>query len=307
MASLKYKYKKFIKKLKKYEWILLLILAAIIIFSPNGVISQSLGLGEYNAPVQDDGLILHFIDVGQGDATFIELGNGETMLIDAGPNSAQKTVTEYIRKLGYRKIDYVIASHPHEDHIGGMDYVLRRFSVGTCYLPDVTGNTYDYDRMLDVLGKRFIPVKEARAGIVLCDDAEHSLKITLLSPTEELFTEYADINDLSAICRIDYGDKTVIAGGDATSLAEDALENTDCDILKVSHHGSSFSSSYEYLSRITPEYAVISCALDNDYGHPHDRVLRDLARVNAKIYRTDEMGTVIIKCDGKNIAAESEK
>lgn len=292
--------------IKKYWYIILIAVILIVVLFPNGELSRALGFADSARKLPDGSMALHFIDVGQGDSTFIELGNGKSMLIDAGTNSAQDIVVDYIKDLGYSEITYAVATHPHEDHIGGMDKVLENFRVENFYLPGVTSNTSDFEKMISLLEKNKIKVTEAKEGVVVYED--ESLKIAFLSPRYPDCKKYSDLNQWSAVCKIDYGQKSFIIGGDATTPAEEAItEDVSCDLLKVSHHGSRYSSSLEYLKRVSPRYAIISCGKGNSYGHPESRVLKDLKTVQAEIYRTDKLGSIVAVCDGKTIVIESEK
>ena len=242
-------------------------------------------------------LRVHYIDVGQGDCIFAELPSGKSMLIDAGTNDSVATVCDYIDAIGEDTLDYVIATHPHADHIGGMDGVLDEFDVGTFYMPDVQSNTRTFVSMLDSLETSDAKVIKAEAGVVVCE--EDNLKIQLIAPTEDYYDE---VNDYSAVVKLTYGETDFLFMGDAEKYAENKITaDVSADVLKVGHHGSDTSSGEKFLKRVNPSCAVISAGRDNDYGHPHREVIDRLNKRNIKIFRTDLLGTVVIGSDGENI------
>lgn len=243
---------------------------------------------------------VHFIDVGQGDAIFIELTDGRTMLIDAGPNDMGKTVLSYIKKLGYERIDYVLCTHPHEDHIGGMDTVIDALEIGTVYMPKIEYTTKTYSDVLESISQKGLTVETAKAGVEILK--EDGLEITLLSPVRD---DNTDLNDWSAVCKIKYNDTAFLFMGDASTENESEITgDVSADVIKIGHHGSSTSTSEQFLKRVNPQYAVISVAKDNDYGYPHYEITERLAAANVKVYRTDKNGTVIFTSNGTEITVK---
>ena len=238
---------------------------------------------------------VHFIDVGQGDSEFIELPNGKTMLIDAGPTESGGEVASYIAGLGYSRIDYIVATHPHEDHIGGMARVLRSFDIGEIWMPRATSNTATFEGLLDVIAEKGIPVHAAEEGKIVCSDEGFSA--TILSPFE---TSYSDLNDWSVILELDVGARSFLFTGDASSGVIGKACSHRVDVLKVGHHGSRTSTTPQLVEVLSPDWAVISVGAGNSYGHPSEEVLAALSGV-AHLLRTDLDGTVTLSCDGETI------
>ena len=246
-------------------------------------------------------LRVSFIDVGQGDSEFIELPNGETLLIDAGTNETGQNVTNYIKSLGYTSINYVVGTHPHEDHIGGLDDVINTFDVGSLYMPKVTADTQTFEDVLDAAESKGLMINTAKAGVTLVDS--DGLSVKMLAPTQD---SYDNTNDYSAVIKVVYDDTSFLFTGDAEEYSESLISgDVKADVLKVGHHGSSTSTSQAFLDRVSPSYAVISCGRDNSYGHPHSETLQKLSAAGVIVYRTDELGTITAVSDGKTITFDT--
>ncbi len=254
-----------------------------------------------------DGEILmsvHAVDVGQGDSTLIRVGD-ITVLIDAGENGKGGDVLDYINDLGIKRLDYVIGTHPHSDHIGGLDTVLNNIEVGRLIIPDVdeslipTGKTYSdfLDAALAQKEKGMI-VDSAKQGNIykLTDYAN----MEIISPSNN---NYVDLNDYSVAVLIKCGDVSFFSAGDITHFVEyeimESYSDIHADLMKVSHHGSDKSSLFTFISQIKPKYAYICCGKNNDYGHPHKSVLRILDKCEIKYRRTDLEGSFVYYTDGK--------
>lgn len=260
--------------------------------SENGTIDESF-----------EGLTVRFLDVGQADATVIHLPNGETMLIDAGTWDSSDKVISYIRRARVTEIDYAVGTHPHSDHIGGLADVLNIFEVEKLYMPNVVNNSKSFENVLDAVEENDIDVYTAKAGVVIYED--DITKVSILGPAGD---EYEELNDYSAIVKIEYGETSFLFTGDAEKLAEEEIvSDVKANVLKVGHHGSNSSSSANFLKRVSPEIAVISVGADNGYNHPSKKVLNRLKSVGAKVYRTDLNGDIVIKSDGVNINVEEEQ
>ncbi len=240
---------------------------------------------------------VHFIDVGQADCSLIEMPDGKTMLIDAGNNDDGETVVDYLNACGIDTIDYLIGTHPHEDHIGGMDDVIENFPIGKIYMPKVQANTKTFRDVLTAVKNRGLSVHSAKAGVTLTETPD--LSIAMLAPNKEV---YEEMNDYSAVVRIVYQDTAFLFMGDAEKRSENEIkEDVRADVLKIGHHGSSSSTSEKFLRRVDPGYVFIPCGKDNDYGHPH-REIRDLLKqYHITTYRADTDGTVVFASDGKEV------
>lgn len=249
-----------------------------------------------NTPVNNN-LLIHYIDVGQADSMLIQV-NGKNVLIDAGNKAHGTKLVSYIKKQGVKKLDIVIATHPHEDHIGGMSAILNNFAIADFYAPKKSSPAKVFEDMVNALnGKKIIT---AKAGINL--DLDENAKLEFIAPNSSI---YEDTNDYSAVVKLTYGSNSFLFMGDAQKLSENEIlkANYDLrsDVLKVSHHGSSTSSSKAFLDKVNPKTAIISCGKNNDYGHPHKETLTELKKRNLKLYRTDIDGTIILESDGKAI------
>jgi competence protein ComEC len=248
----------------------------------------------------------YFLDVGQGDSSVI-LFKDKVILIDAGEVDQGDRVVSNLKKLGVTKIDLLVATHPHSDHIGGMPKVLAAFPVSKVLDSGIPSSSTLYERFLQTVEKKNIPYQVAEQGQTI--DIDPSLRILVLSPPKERIGD--DINTNSIVLRISYGTVNLLYTGDASTAAEDLMEKTgyplDAQILKVSHHGSSSASSAAFLSQVRPEVAVISLVADNPYGHPHKEALARLNAAGPVLYRTDSDGTVLVRSDGARFSVTTEK
>lgn len=248
-------------------------------------------------------LISHYIDVGQGDSEFIELPDGTTMLIDAGTADYGETVVDYIKNLGYSKIDYLVGTHPHADHIGGMQKVVQSFDIGSVYMPKASNNTKTYENLLTEIKNKGLKIKSAKAGVSII--SEDNLKVDILAPNS---SEYDELNNYSAVVKITYKNNKFLYMGDAEKLSEDEIKaDVSADVIKIGHHGSTSSSSKNFVKKVKPQYAVICVGKDNSYGHPKDTIIKRWKDIGAKILRTDEDGSITITSDGSNISVNTEK
>ena len=244
----------------------------------------------------------HFLDVGQGDSTFIELPNGKCMLIDSGEREYGQTVISYVKNLGYKKLDYVVITHAHSDHMGSMSDVLASFSVGKIYMPAAGNNTPSYEKLLKTIADRGLKVKKAKAGVTILK--KDDLKIEIISPSKD----YEELNDTSAVVLITYGKTKLLYMGDAEREAENDIKaDIKCSVVKVGHHGSKSSSSYEFIAKARPKHAIISVGAGNDYGLPKDEIISRWERSGARVWRTDNNGTVVVTSNGKRVTVKAER
>ncbi len=251
-------------------------------------------------------LSAYFLDVGQGDSSLIIFGD-KTILIDAGEIDMGDRVVNDLKALGVTRIDLLVATHPHSDHIGGMQKVLETFPVGQVLDSGIPHSSVLYERFLETIDKKNIPYEVAVQGDTI--DLDPALRIVVLSPPEQRFGD--DLNTNSIVLRISYGTINFLFTGDAGGEAETALVKSgyalDAQILKVGHHGSLHSSSPAFIARAHPETAIISLGQNNPYGHPHQQAVDSLTGAGATIYRTDRDGTILVKSDGTSYAVKTEK
>lgn len=263
------------------------------------------GWKENTPPKQVSGtLTVHYLDVGQGDAALIQC-DGKSMLIDAGDNSKGTEVRSYLMKQNVETLDLVIGTHGDADHIGGLDVILYNFDCKTVIMPDRKRDTKTYRDVIDTMEHKNYSLTSPKVGDTY---SLGEATVEIVAPCGDDYG--SNENDYSVGVMITYGESKFLFTGDAEENAEQDMLQTgidlDCDVYKVSHHGSSNASTSDFLDAILPEYAVISCGEGNDYGHPHAEVLNELRSRGVKVFRTDEQGTVVAVSDGKNITFNME-
>ncbi len=251
---------------------------------------------------------MHFIDVGQGDCTFIA-ANGVTMLVDCGEYAVSSDVVSYLRSLGVGKLDYLIATHPHSDHMGGMARIIDTFDIGEVIIPHVPDEQLPtavfFDKFLESCEAKKLGIREAGAGDVL----ELGKARAMIIAPDGSFHE--DVNNYSIGMLIDHGENSFLLTGDAEAEAEYSMLAGDrlkkVTLYKAGHHGSSYSSTTGFLDMIRPQTAVISCGADNAYGHPAESTIERLSSYTDKIYRTDISGNIVFESDGSNLSVKTER
>lgn len=246
-------------------------------------------------------LNVHFLDVGQGDSIFIELPDEKTMLIDAGENYHGEGIINYIGDCGYSKIDYLVATHPHADHIGSMGYIVRNMDIGSVYMPKAAANTKTYENLLESISKKGLKVTSAKTGLTIAEGSDYTINVVAPVTIDE-----DNLNNSSAVIKLSYKDNSFLFTGDAEKKElETITDDISADVLKVGHHGSNTSTTEEFLKAVNPTYAVISVGKGNDYGHPHKETLKLLEKFNCEVYRTDKDKTVVFSSDGKTLSVKS--
>ena len=300
MAKRKKIYSKSKKQLESFiaMGVLIAVAAFIYFFAPDLFNGDAQRTGKV---VLDGTMQVHFIDVGQGDSALIVTPDGKYVLIDAGTNDSEKALKAYLDSQNVVDIEYAVMTHPHEDHIGGADMIFDTYKVKNAILPDVTHDTVTFERMLTTIERNNTNLLTSKSGDVY---TVGDVSFKILAPVN---TKYKSLNDYSVVVRVDYGGTSFMFTGDAEKLSEKEMLETHsksefaCDVLKVGHHGSTTSSSVDFVRAVNPKFAVISCGKDNSYGHPHRETVSTLDGEGIEILRTDLLGNIVFKADGAEV------
>lgn len=248
-----------------------------------------------------DTLKVYITDVGQADSILIRDGN-YNMLIDAGNNSNGKKLVKYYKELGITSFKYVFASHPHEDHIGGMDDIINNFDIENFYMPDKLSTTKTFEDMLDALERRNLKYIVPKVNDKLSLN-NSNIDVIYVGSDE------SDINDSSIVLKLNYFSNSFLFTGDLGSNKEKEILNSGAnikaDVLKVGHHGSSYSTASLFLDKVNPSFAAISVGKNNIYKHPASSTLEKLNKRGIKVYRTDLDGTILFESNGKDISVST--
>jgi competence protein ComEC len=248
-----------------------------------------------------DDVKVYFLDVGEADAILID-SNGKYVLIDSGNNEDGNNLVSYMKEVGVERLEYVIGTHAHEDHIGSMSYIIKKFDIDHYIMPSTKTDYNSYTYTIKALDKKEMGVEEPKIDSIIKLD-EVSCKYLYYDNNEE------DLNNNSIIMKCTFFNNSYLFTGDTTSDVEKMIFDKDLksDVLKIAHHGSRYSSSAQFLEKVNPKYAIITCEEDNEYGYPHKVTLDKLNSKNIKIFRTDYDGTIISTSDGNNISFNTIK
>lgn len=254
-------------------------------------------------------LEVHFIDVGQADCILIKEPHGKAMLVDSGNGADKKLIERYLTEQSVTELEYVIFTHPHEDHIGSGDSIVRDYSIKNIIMPDAVHTSMTFQKLISAIDDKGIkPTRPVPGDKYELGDAV----FTVLAPSSE---EYDELNNYSVVVKLEYGSTSFLLTGDAEkksekemlSFAEDSGISLKCDVLKVGHHGSSSSSTDSFVSAVSPKYAFITCEKDNDYDHPHKQTLDTIKKYGVTVYRADLDGTVVFYSDGKSLTVRTQR
>lgn len=247
-------------------------------------------------------LQVHFLNVGQADSILVIAPDSQAILIDGGNNDDGPGIVNYLKSQGVKELSAVVATHPHEDHIGGLDTVIHSFPPKQVYMsngPSTTKTYEDFIAEVEASGSKRI---RAKAGVKF--DVP-GMRGVFLAPNSE---RYEDLNNYSVVLKLTYGKVSFLLTGDAEEISEGEMIKTGQDlkatVLKVGHHGSTSSTTSEFLKAVSPKYAVISVGVNNDYGHPAKETLNKLTKAGVQVYRTDKDGTVVATTDGDTVKFE---
>ncbi len=279
----------------KYLFISLLFL---LLFSSSSLYIRKISSKKLNPNL----MYVHYINVDQGDSILIQVNN-KNLLIDSGPKSHKRQLIKYLNSLGISSLDYVIATHPHDDHIGNMNTIINTYEVRSFYAPKVYSYTKSFEQMVEALKTKNLKIIPIQRGCNTINLGNQTLT-EVFSPIND---EYDNENNYSAVIKISFGNTSFLFTGDAEKEIEDKLsslhDDISSDVLKIAHHGSSSSTTESFLTSVNPKYAVISAGRNNIYGHPDKETLSKLKKYNINILRTDIQNNITFISDGSKISS----
>lgn len=292
---------------------LIVVIICIIFGLSSEQINETFGLITNTISTQDNSsqtkqttsqqgeLQVYFLDVGQADSILIK-SNNEYMLIDGGNNNDGPLLVKYFQSLGIKEFKYIVGTHPHEDHIGGLDDIIKNFIIDNIYIPDAMTTTKTFEDLLDSIDEKNLTYKVPKINSTF-PLGNANLKVIYTG------TDTSDLNNTSIVLKLTYQDISILLTGDATSETEKKILNKDINstVLKVGHHGSKYSSTESFLKKVNPKYAIISVGKNNIYNHPATITINKLEKLNTQIYRTDQDGTILLETNGHNIDIEKLK
>ena len=287
------------KSKKSILFIILFLLASIGYFlynNNNFSFALEDGSSKFSEDINEE-LEVYFLDVGQADSILIR-NKDKNMLIDAGNNNDGDYLVSYFKSIGIEKFDYVVGTHAHEDHIGGMDNIIDNFEIGKFYMPDKITTTKTFRDVLDALERKQIKFNVPEIGDEL-SFGDVNIGVIYVSSDDEL-------NDTSIVLKLVYKDISMLFMGDASTKVEEKilLQDLKSDVLKVGHHGSIYSTSEDFIKGVEPKISIIEVGKNNNYGHPRYEVIERLKNIGSKVYRTDEDGTIKVSSDGEKLKVE---
>lgn len=288
---------------RKRRFILPLIILSFFLLSGCGTTEKA--MTSSTAPNQTDKgslLQVHFINVGQADSILVIAPNGQTILVDGGNRDDGPEVVSYLKSQGVKELSAVVATHPHEDHIGGLDTIIHSFPPKQVYMTNGTSTTKTFEDFITAVNASGAKKIRAKAGVKLDVPGISGI---FLAPNGD---QYEDPNNYSAVLKITFGKVSFLLTGDAEDVSEAEMlksgQDLQATVLKVGHHGSTSSTTSAFLKAISPKHAVISVGVDNDYGHPAQVTLNKLANAGVQVYRTDQDGTIVATSDGETVKLE---
>ncbi len=286
---------------RRYRTVKKILVAALILAIGLFVFLEKTDSAKAPQPLGTNEVRFHFMDVGQGDASLISTSEGY-ILIDAGTAASEDTLKAYLDSLGVTELEYAVFTHPHEDHIGGADMVLRHYTVKRMIIPDIPDDAELWASLLQTAKANACEIIYASPEMIF---RLGGLTCTVLAPLHQSYTEE---NNASIVLRADFGEISVLYMGDTEQDAESDLLTRygratggmlDCDLIKVGHHGADTSSGKAFLEAVTPAFGVISCGKGNSHGHPEQSVLARYQAVKTAIHRTDLEGHIVFSSTGK--------